>query len=186
MDEEITDRMHAERILKKNGVEVTAKPPGELLMQAARLAKLNIVKFFTETVSPSYKNKFEDTPLHYAAMGGDSETIRHLLNWGNDPLALNLYGETALFYAAEEGHTQALEVLASYGGLQIQDKFGETPLHFAAREGHLNACVLLLEKAPELLNVLNEEEKTPLSYALSQGHIDLARHLESLGGRIKT
>ncbi|CAG9314238.1 unnamed protein product [Blepharisma stoltei] len=184
MDEVIKDRLHAEQILKRHGVQVGAKAAGELMMHSARLGLRNILEFFGRTVQVDYKNKFHDTLLHYAARGGNIDIVRQLIELGVSPLARNLFNETPLFYAAEEGHVDVVEVLSEYGGIDYQDKFGDTALHFAAREGNEAICVILLRKARNVVNIANDNNQTALSYALEQGYLDVAKTIERYGGRV--
>lgn len=184
MDEVIKDRLHAEQILKRHGVQVGAKAAGELMMHSARLGFRNLIDFFGRTVHVDYKNKFQDTLLHYAARGGHLDIVRQLIELGVSPLAKNLFNETPLFYAAEEGHSEIAELLTEFGGLDNKDKFGDSALHFAAREGHEAVCVVLLRKARWIVNIANDNNQTALSYALEQGHLDVAKAIERYGGRV--
>jgi len=46
--------------------------------------------------------------------------------------------QTALYYAAREGHPEVIDFLVKHGCLPNQlDCYGQTPIFYAAREGHL-------------------------------------------------
>ena len=183
MEEEIKDRFQAEQILKKHGVQGVGKPAGELLMHSARLGILKLFEFFIKTVPLDYKNKFNDTVLHYAAKGGNAEIVQFLLQ-NNVQQIPNLFGELPIFYAVEEGHSLVVEMLANHSTLAVRDKFGDTVLHFAAREGHEDVCRMILKKKRDLVNVANENGQTPLAYAMESGNLSVAEILQKAGGKM--
>ena len=185
MEEEIKDRFEAEQILKKHGVHVVGKPAGELLMQSARLSISSIFYFFAKVVPLDYKNKFNDTVLHYAAKGGNLEIVQFLLS-NNAIQTPNLFGEYPIFYAAEEGHVALIDLLLQPGIADRRDKFGDTILHFAAREGHEDACKLIIRRRKDLLNAVNESNQTPLGYAMEYGYLTIAEILQKAGGKMNT
>ncbi|XP_043245270.1 NF-kappa-B inhibitor cactus-like [Amphibalanus amphitrite] len=49
------------------------------------------------------KNSYQQTPLHLAALTGDSELVRHLLVAGADPTLRDRHGNTPLHVACERG-----------------------------------------------------------------------------------
>jgi len=55
-----------------------------------------------------------DTPLHCAARGKNTETVKLLLANGADKSAKNYYGDTPLDIAIEEGASQIAEILKNY------------------------------------------------------------------------
>ena len=89
--------MQAERILKREGVRVAGKPQGDLMLHAARLGLVKVVEFFAKNVSVEYRNKMQDSLLHYAARGGQLELVTDLLDTGMNHQAMNLFNE-------REGH----------------------------------------------------------------------------------
>lgn len=183
MEDAIKDRFDAEQKLKKHGVHVVGKPAGELMMQSARLGLQDMFYFFTPNVALDYKNKFNDTIFHYAAKGGNVELIEYLLSH-NVAQTPNLFGETPIFYAVEEGHINAVNILLNSSVVDIRDKFGDTILHCAAREGHEDICKAILRKKKDLINATNENNQTPLAYAVENGHLGIAEILQKAGGKM--
>ena len=55
------------------------------------------------------------TPLHLAALKGDSETVKVLISAGADIHALNEEGATPLHLAAESGHSEVVRILIEAG-----------------------------------------------------------------------
>jgi ankyrin repeat protein len=68
-----------------------------------------------------------DTPLHVAAIWGDVEAIRLLVQAGADINALESFGYTPLHQAAEQGKKEAYDLLISLGAdVDIKNKNGDT------------------------------------------------------------
>ena len=51
------------------------------------------------------------TPLHQAAISGDSEITHKLLQKGADPFIVDVEEETALHFAAEEGNYVVADIV---------------------------------------------------------------------------
>jgi ankyrin repeat protein len=88
--------------------------------------------------------KKESLPLFFAIKTGCSrETFECLLDW---PLVrYDSYGRTALQYAAQEGHYNAVELLLKRGSdAHAADQVGMTALSLATENGHESVVKLLL------------------------------------------
>ncbi len=85
------------------------------------------------------------TALMYAASGPYEETVRLLLEWKADPLAVDQEERfTALMFAAAEGHADVVQTLLRHGSdKDIVDVDGDKALDFAARNGHEEVVRLL-------------------------------------------
>ncbi|MBC7897194.1 MAG: ankyrin repeat domain-containing protein [Cytophagaceae bacterium] len=57
-----------------------------------------------------------DTPLHVAALRGDREAVRALLEGGADPNAAGEHGDTPLHVALEKKYVQVARILIAAGG----------------------------------------------------------------------
>jgi len=75
-------------------------------------------------------DKDGDTPLHLAAMFGQTEKAKYLVEKGAATQAANKYGSTPLHYAAERRRTdtELLALLTGKLGADPVDKEGRTPL----------------------------------------------------------
>ena len=70
--------------------------------------------------------------LHWAATHNDTDTIRLLLDSGEDVNQRNKYGLTPLHKAAFLGQTDAVKMLLANGAdIAAKDKQGQTPLKYA-------------------------------------------------------
>jgi ankyrin repeat protein len=86
------------------------------------------------------KNKDDYNALHYAAIGGNDEIMKVLLeNYGNN-------------------------------SVNIRNKEGETPMHLAAIGGHLECAKLLVNKGADFLKIPNYEGYTALQEAVHRAN----------------
>ena len=90
------------------------------------------------------------TPLMRASSYGYIDIMRRLLEKGADPKKANWYG-TSLHIAAEAGQVEAIELILSQSGTDIdmKDKNGRTPLACALTGGHFAAAQALLNHGAE-------------------------------------
>uniref|UniRef100_A0A3Q1BF58 BRCT domain-containing protein n=1 Tax=Amphiprion ocellaris TaxID=80972 RepID=A0A3Q1BF58_AMPOC len=113
------------------------------------------------------RNHKGETPLHLAAIKGDVEAVKELLDQGADPNLKDNAGWTPLHEACNLGHLAVVEVLISRGALLNTPGYeNDSPLHDAVRNGH-PAIVKLLVQFGASQNVLNLYGKRPADYAVS-------------------
>eukprot|EP00753_Platysulcus_tardus_P002824 PLAT11933.1.p1 GENE.PLAT11933.1~~PLAT11933.1.p1 ORF type:complete len:1147 (-),score=522.20 PLAT11933.1:222-3395(-) len=78
---------------------------------------------------------------------------------------------TAVHRSAALGHQQCLEVMITRQfSLQGRDEAGRSAMFYAAGNGHLPCLALLLDYAPELLDVGDQRGNTPLHVAAMRDH----------------
>lgn len=103
--------------------------------------------------------------------GGHADAMAFLLKLGADVEIQNVYGWTALHWAAAEGYQDAMAKLRSFGAnIESTDLEGCTALSWAARNGHTAAIELLLAEAGINVNAQDNKGRTPLSWAAEGGH----------------
>ncbi|GLD59947.1 BRCA1-associated RING domain protein 1-like isoform X2 [Lates japonicus] len=113
------------------------------------------------------RNHKGETLLHLAAIKGDVEAVKELLDQGADPNLKDNAGWTPLHEACNLGHVAVVEVLVSRGALLNTPGYeNDSPLHDAVRNGH-SAIVKLLLQLGASQNVLNLYGKRPADYAVS-------------------
>ncbi|NEQ42911.1 MAG: ankyrin repeat domain-containing protein [Leptolyngbya sp. SIOISBB] len=118
----------------------------------------------------------EPPPLIAATLEGDEVTVRSLLDAGTDP-NLIYHTNTALTYAARDGHTDIARVLITTGAdVNWIDGEGVTPLILAAFKGHVELAALLLNHGADT-TVVDQWSQTALDYALRRGEDDAIAQL---------
>lgn len=91
-------------------------------------------------------------------------------------------GETALHYAASQGHIEIAEKLLSTEGVHVNeaDFSGNTALLKAATAGHVTIVEFLLVKGARQLQ--NKDGVTPLLIAAGQDSMEMVQLLLKAGG----
>lgn len=120
-------------------------------------------------------------PLHVAAMSGNIELIKRLVQQFDCDLRVkSMNSWTPLHYAAAYNQVAAIEALCALGcEVAVQDAVGSTPMHVAAGEGHLEAVKALIELgcSPQ---VVDRDGCTPLYCAAAWNRIEAVRLLEAM------
>jgi ankyrin len=139
--------------------------------------------------------------IYSACLLGKGDEVRKLLA-ANPALANQKdrrLGRTPLFWAAQRGDRQLVELLLDSGadataqapsysepsnvvtgpevfGGRNKKEQGETPLHVAAAAGHVEVVRILLDRGAKI-DARDEDDRTPLLAAVGSGHVELARLL---------
>ncbi|CAG9537077.1 unnamed protein product [Cercopithifilaria johnstoni] len=105
---------------------------------------------------------------------------RDILSEKNDPTLTDIFGRTALHYAALNRRVDLLPMLYAFGlKLDTEDSKGETPLYLAAREGHLDVVNLLLSFGANS-GINDQLGRTPLDVARERRHYFVVELLENV------
>ena len=109
---------------------------------------------------------YGSTPLHYAVLGGDEETVRYLVKKGASINTANIFLETPLHWACKEGHPEVVRHLLQHKAAVTLDSEGNTPMHWAAEYDHDEVILLLLLNGDKsACRAKNEDGHTPLQVA---------------------
>ena len=111
------------------------------------------------------------TSLHVAAFGGHLSIVSLLLELGADVNACDNTHQTALTMATLKGATAIVKALLQVGANPnvATSKANCTPLHIAARDGHYDVLCLLASSRGINLNVVDEQNRTPLHWTCFRG-----------------
>jgi ankyrin repeat protein len=121
-----------------------------------------------------------DTPLMYAALYGDANSVRLLLDMGADPNARNDGGATPLLWAVDDAEKTRL-LLERGADVNIRSNDGRTPVLLAASQFGAGTVVkLMLDHGAKL------EGQPVLSAAAAAGDETLMRLLIDRGADRKT
>ena len=117
-------------------------------------------------------DEYGRTALHYAALDGDHERVRELVDAGADPSAQDDDGRTGLHFAAQERSPGATEILLKAGAdTNLVDIHGNGPLWTAIMNcrGDRQIIELLLEHGADP-DQANRYGASPASLATEMGY----------------
>lgn len=116
-----------------------------------------------------------DPPLIYLA-AKHTRLLAPLLEHGADPNRCTRRGETALTFAADWGHLDALEILLAAGAdpNQVDPESGNTALLYAVSEGREEAVRLLLDAGADPLAGSANGEAKVMERTLAYGWVEIA------------
>jgi hypothetical protein len=170
----VDDEQKVEAFLRR-GVDPNTLDPKGLhgLFLAAREPSPKVARTLLAwpRIDPDARNAQDETPLMIAALRGDLDLARRLVEKGAD---VNKTGWTPLHYAATHGHLAVMRLLLEqHAYIDAESPNGTTPLMMAARYGTPAAVKLLLEEGadPALKNRLGLDA---IAFALSAERKDAA------------
>ena len=109
-----------------------------------------------------------------AAMDGDVDGVKRLLDRGADPNWRSSKGGTVLMAAAQEGHSKIVDLLLAAGSdVNSTSSSGVTALILAAQNGHLDVVTRLVRGGADIL-AKDSEGGTALALAEESGHAEIA------------
>lgn len=112
------------------------------------------------------------TPLHRAAMDGNTQTVKALLADG-DVDARDAYGNTPLHLAAMRGCFEVVEALVAAGAdVKATALNRYTPLHLAAWGGDDRIATLLIQKGADV-KAQDYDYRIPLHYASTKKVVEV-------------
>jgi len=127
------------------------------------------------------RDEHGNSTLHYAALGGNLESIRITASGGIDLNARNQDGMTPLHVAVIRSPRKVIQTLLDLGAdLEITDNQGFTVLHYAAAFGHQDEVRFLYERSPSLFTE-NKAGSNPLDIAYAAGNDQVALYFRRKG-----
>ena len=167
------------------GVDVTTRHGVTPLALASARGHAAVVETLLEGgADPNRASLLGETPLMVAARTGVVDSVTALLRHGADAgidAREGWRGQTALMWAAAEGHAAVVAPLAAAGAdVDARSGGGFTPLAFAVRAGHGDTVEALIEVGANVDLVL-PDGTSPLHLAVINAHYDVALQLLERG-----
>jgi ankyrin repeat protein len=130
-------------------------------------------------------SSLRSTPLHYAIVGENEETVRYLVLRGALVNATNIYAESPLHWACKVGNLAIVRTLLQHKACpHAVDADGNTTLHWAAEHNHEGVVLLLGEFADaSLTSTRNHDGFTPIQLAKKNDSKGALRSLRKLSRR---
>ena len=121
-------------------------------------------------------------PIHNAALNGNLNRVKALLDQGVHVNSRNAYGFTPLHKASRRGHLNIIQELLKRGAhVNSRNAHGYTPLHYAAYSGHLSVVQELLRRGAHVNPRTTRSGMTPLYVAAIATHPHIIHELMKAG-----
>ena len=142
------------------------------------------IKSYSQTLLESLSQDELDRELLAAALDGNLNEVKGLLDKGANVNVKSINGHTPLHNAAQRGHAEAARLLIDRGANpDAEDRSKKTSLHWAATNGHEGVARLLIDRGANP-NAENRNKETPLHLAAYYDHVEIARLLLDKGARV--
>ncbi len=125
----------------------------------------------------------DNTPMHNAASHGNVDAIKILMKYGSTSIdKVNDMNETPIYIAAVRHHIDAIKELVKLGCTTINTPDVQllTPLHHATDNIDTFRC-LMEHGAQDSMNTGENDDLTPLHFAIQKGNLDVAQILIDAG-----
>ena len=121
------------------------------------------------------------TALMRAALDGNTEKVKELIQQGANINQRDDIGRTALMFAVINSHYETMRVLLEYGAdVNAESNKGGTALMGAASDGDLRMVQALLDGGAHVHARLRETNESAVTLAEKHGHAEIARLLRQL------
>jgi ankyrin repeat protein len=136
----------------------------------------------TTPPEPGQNLAADQQALNEAALNGDLERVKLLLEQDGDPNGIDPEGRTALMFASFNGHTETVRMLLEAGAeVATRDAMGRTALLYACTGPFAETVKLLLDYQADPNIVDHDEHFSPLMHAAAEGQLEVVKLLLKSG-----
>lgn len=153
------------------------------LMKAAKVGRLDLVMcLVTEGYAMlDYQNEEKNTALNEAALKGNTDIVKFLLENGASVDLPNSLGKTPLHRAVSASKAAVVKLLLEHGAdVDAQDLYGFTAMHHASFQGALECAKILMEKKANMF-IKDKSGKLPQEVAQGKRHYSIVDYFREVG-----
>ncbi|XP_055331678.1 transient receptor potential cation channel subfamily A member 1-like isoform X2 [Paramacrobiotus metropolitanus] len=138
------------------------------------------------------RNESMETPMHFAVRHGSAGSLECLLSTCNGGVSSpGWHGETPLHVASCMNNVECAKILIKYGADPLKACFsGMKPIHVAARRASVDLLRFFLTDSGTskevLLALVDDEDQTPLHWAVNNGDLETVDLLMQHGAKLDT
>lgn len=156
-----------------NSTDATGKT---VLIDSIQSGNLELVKMLlTRGASPQIQEMYGRNAYHEAAESGNIELITLIRSAGGNPLSRDTHGRTPLSLVLNKSDETIKAVLGN--DINLADSDGNTPIHIAINCKASYEKIVLLQSLGYPVNRRNSLGVTPLTLAVKNNQIDIAKAL---------
>ncbi|KAH0540617.1 26S proteasome non-ATPase regulatory subunit 10-like isoform X1 [Cotesia glomerata] len=120
--------------------------------------------------------------IHWAALGGHNDLVKHLLSIGSPVDPQDDTNTTPLILASSAGREKVVNTLITEGAnVNAQTTEGHSALQYASSKNWQSICIKLVENSADI-NIADKRGATPLHRAASKGNVEVLKFLLSQEG----
>jgi ankyrin repeat protein len=157
-----------------------SKPPADTIFMAAEEGRIqDLGRFVAQQNEIDVADHCAWTPLMKAALNGQTEAVRLLLEAGANPDHEDKGAYTAIMLAASNNHASTVKLLIEQGASinQIENTAGWTALIWSAKQGHMQTVQILLENGADP-SIRDMQGNNALDWASLNGHAEVVALLK--------
>ncbi|KAK3588334.1 hypothetical protein CHS0354_020957 [Potamilus streckersoni] len=164
-----------------NKVSSCGKSPA---IYAAQSSNVSVLQYLIgHGLDPWCRTDTQETLLHISCFAGKLQMVQYLLEKYPDMInEVNNCQETPGHYAAQRGHVSVLQFLIDKGlDPWCRTATHETLLHMSCNAGHLEMSKYLAERYPDMINDVDNCNRTSGHCAAQSGNVSLLQYLIDQG-----
>jgi ankyrin repeat protein len=168
------------QLLRSYGLDERNSDRQTPFLLACQFGRLPLAQYlYTQGVNIHHHNIYHENAFHLACESGNLPLAQWIHSLRIDPVT-DIYGDSALAYAAKFGHTHMIPWLCQHLPVNHTSNVGHTPFLQACREGHLMTAKKLYEHGADI-RLTDSLGRSPLFHAVNGDHLDLVEWLGSFG-----
>ena len=169
------------RLLERNVKTDCSDQDGRTAWQLAEYLgeKPTIIEFLKRDADENVQHNWSRTLLSEAAENGSDSVVKQYLEEGHNIEAKDdIFGQTPLLWAAENGHIAAANILLDHKAqIDSRNKYGQTALWLAVRQGHAGMVQALIARNA-IADTPDNASRTPREIARFSQYVGIDVMLE--------